>query len=302
MLDRHHAMTASEMEARASDRTWDPMIIGSRIDPHHLTTARDQLLRADRIRLTTGSTRGGHSVITWSRAGRESTRVTIDVAARKRLLTARHTGWATRGGNGIGLIGAAGEAAAQVALHETGAYSNIIRSTVNVLDVDLTALGEVDLSCGYFDASDPAQPVAVTVMIEVKNTRHWHYAQDVDDKNGDIRKFLKKAAHIQLHRPNALICPVVLVRRAQQTLVQLGESDGFLVASTDSQVVLPDHDIDRSPKHFAEVRDELGYGDLRLLRAGQTTRYHSGILGKYVPKRAREFAEMWRQTFPQYIV
>ena len=43
MLEQLHAVTINEMEARASDRTWNPAVAPTVINPHHLTTARSHL-------------------------------------------------------------------------------------------------------------------------------------------------------------------------------------------------------------------------------------------------------------------
>lgn len=104
-----------------------------------------------------------------------------------------------------------------------------------------------------------------------------------------------RPAVVQRERPHALICPVIVVRRANITLVHLGQEVGFLVASTEAQVVLADHAILESPHHFDEVRNELGYYDLRLLDPPRrvTTNYHRGIAAKHLPANARHAAEGW---------
>lgn len=43
MLDAHHAVTATEMEARAEDRTFDTNLCPKPIDPHWLGNARREL-------------------------------------------------------------------------------------------------------------------------------------------------------------------------------------------------------------------------------------------------------------------
>ena len=238
------------------------------------------------------------------------TKATAAVAARKRLLTARHDGWARRGGAGRGLIGAAGEIAMRHALDATGRFAPLHHSVTTVLGIDLATYGEVDFVCGYYDTSDEEDPVAVTVIIEVKNTRGWHYASDTDDakpglhrEEGELRRFLRKAAIVQEQRPHALICPVVIVRKANITLVRLGQSAGFLVASTEAQVVLADHAIMEASHHFDEVRNELGYHDLRLLDppARVTTNYHRGIASKHIPSNARAAAEDWASNYSDWL-
>lgn len=306
MLHEHLAVTVSEMEARASDRTWNRDICPRPINPHHLGTARQALLIGGQIVPSIARTRGGGStpgidVTTWSLAHIARTRAVATEAARKRLLTARHDGWARRGGARRGLIGAAGEEAMHQALLHAGCYANVRHSTHDALGVDLRKLGEVDLTAGLYDDSDPATPVAITLMVEVKNTRHWHYDDSARDTDGDLRRFLRKAATVQKARPGALVCPVVVVRKAQQTLIDFGIQAGFVVASTERQLVLPDHDILRAPEHFDQVRDELGYADLRLLERGQSTTYHRGIATKHIPKNARASATLWQSTHAAFL-
>ena len=139
------------------------------------------------------------------------------------------------------------------------------------------------------------------MLIEVKNTRQWYYDDEVNDPRDAVRRFLRKAAKVQAERPGALVCPVFVARRAQQTLIRAGHETGFLVASTDAQVALVDHEMERSRASFAEVRDELGYLDMRQLRAGQTTNFHRGIASKHIPKNARAAAERWQAAHHRYL-
>lgn len=301
MLADHGALTASEMEARASDRTYDTNVAPFPINPHHLVDARQLLRDAGEVEYQVTASRGkGRPVITWTHSG--PTKAALRVAGRKRLLTNRHGGWGQRGGNGRGLMGAAGENAMVTAMRAAPGYASIDPSTTTVLGVDLTDLGEVDIASGLYDASDPNDPRAITIMIEVKNTRSWYYNDTVHNDDGKLRRFLRKAARVQDARPSALICPVVVVRRAHQTLIDVGNEMGFVVASTVSQLVLEDHDIAAEPGHFDQVRDELGYADLRLVRSPTaTSNYHKGIATKHIPKNARAAAELWVANFHDFV-
>ena len=238
-------------------------------------------------------------MVTWSLQENHGTREVQEAAARKRLLAARHDGWARRGGNGSGLIGAAGERATEYAARLTGLYAPIQTSVSEVLGVDLADLGEVDLVLGMYDVTLPNDPRAITVMIEVKNTRSWYYDDEVAP-GGQVHRFLRKAARVQAHRPGAWICPVFIARRAHMTLVHAGDDIGLVVASSQRQVVLSDHEMERRPGAFEEVRDELGYSDLRKLDGPMTTNYHRGILAKHIPNNARAYAERWRDHFLGY--
>ncbi len=105
MLDVHHAVTASEMEARASDRTWKTSLCPYPINPHWFVNARNQLLGEGLIEVTDAPSRGHPDPIrTWHLPPlRGRLRLIENTSARKRLLTARHAGWSGRGGAGRGL-------------------------------------------------------------------------------------------------------------------------------------------------------------------------------------------------------
>lgn len=57
LLEREHAVTLVEMEAKLSDQTYDPMICPDPIEPHHLTTARRILGHSGDIQSTTATTK-----------------------------------------------------------------------------------------------------------------------------------------------------------------------------------------------------------------------------------------------------
>jgi hypothetical protein len=294
ILDRRHACTISEIEAHCADRTGHGAGPWS-VNPHHLTNARIELLRAGAIEYTDASTRSHPGLIrTWSLPPTYGRKSKIDAAAaRKRLLTARHNGWSERGGRNLGLIGAAGEDAVSTAL--TSAGSAVLEPTgpvSRILDVDLKSarLGELDNTGTVIDRSDAADPKLVTVLVEVKNTREWIY-----DTNDGLVRFLGKAAYVQAARPDQLILPVFICRQFQVTAWRLGERHGFLPAMVEQQLVLPDHD--NIPESFAEVRDEL-YPDLVL--GAKPTNRHLGIARQGIAKYANR-AELWRQHHVLYL-
>lgn len=292
MLEKHLAMTVSEIEARGSDRTWDPQIWPWPIDPHHFTNARAALLAAGKIEPTSLPTRSHPDpIITWSRPPvRGLLRSTAASAARKRLLTARHAGWAHRGGAGRGLIGRAGEDAVHTAMTEPASQlTRVSGSTGELLGVQL--LGELDNSAFYVDTAG-GTPTAITVMVEVKNTRAWYYAD-----HEDVLRVLAKAADLQLQRPGVLILPLFICRRVQFTLWELGKSHGFLPARVEQQLVLPDSELDQAVLN--EVVDGLGFKDLRL--GGAPTARHRGIFTAAVPRFARSYAERWRDSYHLYL-
>lgn len=167
--------------------------------------------------------------------------------------------------------------------------SQVSGSTSQLLGVPL--LGEIDNSAFYVDSSKGA-PVAITVMVEVKNTRSWYYADDVA-----VLRFLAKAALLQAAQPDALILPVFVCRQYQFKLWELGEAHGFLPAKVLQQLVLADSDLDQDALN--EVAAGLGYQDLKLGNA--TTNRHRGIFATSVPKNARTYAQRWRENYYLYL-
>lgn len=295
LLEREHAVTISEMEARISDRVFDPTICPDSIDPHILTTARNELLYDGTIVSTVTPGKGLVGLVkTWSFPIRYPLISKIeDAAQRKRLLTSRHNGWSERGGRSRGLIGQAGEDALAAALRsDRTQLSQATGSTKEVLGVDVAHIGEIDNSAHYIDFTDPSKPAVITVIFEVKNTRAWHYADDYS-----VQWFLHKVATIQAHRPTNLILPVFVCRRRQITLWNQGLREGFLPAQVNKQLVVPDAKL--TQEHFDEVRVGLGYEDMALY--SRPTNYHLGLVDQAMTNRARSLAELWAQNHPKYL-
>ncbi len=98
-------------------------------------------------------------ITTWLRIPtRGIGRLILAAASCKRLLTARHNGWALRGGAGRGLIGRAGEDAVHAAMIDQRSHlTQVSGSTSQLLGVPL--IGELDNSAYYVDDSD-GSPVA----------------------------------------------------------------------------------------------------------------------------------------------
>lgn len=300
VLEKRHAVTHRELEAVASDFTWDIHICPAAINPHHLTHAVIELIADGIVEVTQATTRGGKNsaglqlnTLAFTRSHKPRGRRSIDdAAARKRILTARHQGWSTRGGRGnLGLIGSAGETAMAQALHDAKRFANIQANVTTLLGTPL--VGEIDLACVHVDD----EMKAILVLIEVKNTREWYY--DVEATNtttGAVNRFLRKAAHLQHHHPNINIAPLFVARKAHATLIDLGNEHGFLVASTRDQLVKSDNEI--TLENFSEVRDEL-YRDIALDK--DTTNFHRGIAAKMIPKSVSDTASTWQENHIEYL-
>src|SRR5215469_7210037 len=102
-----------EIEARVSDIAYGP--VGIRVEPHHLSAARAELVTEGAIVASTGQTRGGSDVTLFHLQGASGRRFE-DAMARKRLLTARYYGWARGTRTRPGRFGPAGEKAVRDAM------------------------------------------------------------------------------------------------------------------------------------------------------------------------------------------
>lgn len=296
MLAREESVTIREIEARGSDRVYDPEVWPHPINPHHFTNARNRL--GDRI-VETAEPSTGHPVpiSTWSLRPRYGQSEAIKrTAARKRLLTARHAGWAKRGsvvkGVARGLIGGAGEDAAHAAMLEAqtaGIITRVSGATRTVLR--LATPGEIDNTAWYLDESTDS-PVPILIVVEVKNTRDWHYPN-----SREMLHFLEKAATIQADHPDVLMMPLFAARQCQYTTWALGQEHGFLPASAKHQVVKGDFEL--TPERFEEVRAGLGFEDMIL--TSDPTPQLRGLMATSIPKYALERAELWAEHHHLYL-
>src|SRR5262245_28122982 len=106
LLEREHAFVMAELIAKVSER--QPPEAPTTIDPHHLLSARAQLLDEDAILVTEERTRGQRPVsVHQPRSPRGRVRAIEDAGARKRLLYARYLGWSSGTPSQAGIIGPA---------------------------------------------------------------------------------------------------------------------------------------------------------------------------------------------------
>jgi hypothetical protein len=296
LLERAHAVTIVEMEARLSDTIYDPIVCPDRINPHHLTTARHTLLDEGTIEPFSAVAKSRDEqgnpdyVTTWSLPRVRGRTTIIDrTAERKRALTSRWLSWGRRH-----LLGEAGEAALAAALSECDALPYATGSTSTVLDVPT---GELDNSA-IFVAQSGGRLEPIQVVFEVKNTREYYYAGDQE-----VEEFLTKAAQIQVARPDQRILPVFICRRWQWTLYHDGRQHGYLPAMVTQQVVKKDPDLstDEWQVKFREVQVEL-FPDLVALSAERrTTNRHRGVVNKLIPREALARSALWAENFRRYL-
>jgi len=176
LLDQEHAAAWLEIEAKITDVPWPA--IGHRIDKHHLSTARIELLRSGRIEEHQADTRGGREVtiIHTADVGRRRTAI-AKASQRKRILLARYLGWAQGTPSRPGIIGPAAERVVHESLKETGTFRLVNPSSGQVSNfLGCKIDGPLDHAVIFTPMTAeglPEHPVAVP--IEVKNIRDWIY-------------------------------------------------------------------------------------------------------------------------------
>jgi hypothetical protein len=109
LIGKEYAVTVAEMEAKISDHIYPETPVT--LQPHVLTTARNELLRTRRIDRTAGTTHGGHPVTVYHPYDLKGIRSLFNRAAeRKRSLSGSLQGWATATRDRPqGLLGPGGE-------------------------------------------------------------------------------------------------------------------------------------------------------------------------------------------------
>lgn len=286
LLDTEHALIWDEVEARIADP------IRGYIEPHHLTTARQQLRSEGVIVEPAERTRGGRTigVIHYADTNRRNTAI-ARAARRKRLLHARYLSWTTPSSRyPRGRIGPAAEIVAQETLRAAAPHGfrlvNPEHGSVNSLLGGPVPGGPLDNAAYYTGLDDRGFPRSpVLLPIEIKNTRHWIYTQ-----HRELHQVLYKAACLKEMHPEIPVVPVLICRKRHFHTRQMGVELGCYVIETRRQPILPS---DIEPDHLAEVRNELGYTGLTmelgvdesLLKAVQA-----------LPRYVEELADRWART------
>jgi hypothetical protein len=167
------------MEAWISDRPWTNL--ERPIDPHHLTTARAQLVAQSILTTSTAKTVGNRSITVYHFADTRGRLTLIRRAAqRKRFLQARYQTWASGTPSQHGVIGPAAERVLHASLIAAAPYGyRLVRPEGGEVREVLGAAvpgGPLD-NAAFFSPLDadglPAEPVFLP--IEAKNVRSWIY-------------------------------------------------------------------------------------------------------------------------------
>jgi hypothetical protein len=273
LVEQERAVFWPEVQAKIADRAWPTL--PNIVDPHHLTTLRRNLIDNEEIlEEVVGPTRGGHlqTVIGFrDRASRTGgMRAFEDAAGRKRLLAARYHSWGRASAGHPNIIGPAGERITRASLLAVsgGRYTPL---TPNAGEV--THLFGAQIDGGSFDTGAhliltdalgrPTGSV-VTVLVEVKNVRHWIYPD-----SAELYDLLDRAARLQTRHENYPFVPVLVCRKAHSITFKMAEQLGFFIFDTHAQFLSSVQDL--KPEHVEEVRYELGFNDLVLIGVDQPT-------------------------------
>ncbi len=291
LLDHEHAAVWPEIEAKIADQLYLPLRV--RVDPHHLSTAKQELLEDGEIVATVHQARGGRDIRILhlpETTGRK--RLLSRAAGRKRLLQARFLGWAVTNR----LVGPAGERVLHASLigvsPERGyRMENASATGVPVLLGDSIPAGPLDNTAHLpiTDARGVTQRT-VTLPIEVKNVRDWIYPE-----NYRLHQLLYKASVLQQAHRDVPIVPVLVCRRAHITTYWMASVFGFYVAAAKAQFVLRTAEVPE--RLLNEVRDELGY-DLEYEDSGSRLLRHH--FAKALPGAASELADKWAELGSSY--
>ncbi len=257
LLEKEGAATQPGMEAKLADHKYGG--VPYRIDPHHLTTGRNRLLRAGVIERHQEATRGGQVIATFLLA--DPSKADLRKAGRKRLLHARFLSWSSS-------VNEWGAAPIPAAL-ERVVHGSLLRATpdgyrplrpeggeVGIIAGAPVPGGKMDNAAFYTGLTPGGHPQpTVLVTIEFKNVRQWIYPQPQE-----LYQLLFKSVHLRLQHPNLPVFPVLVCRRAHYTTLKMAQHLGFHVISTQKQYVRPAVAAKTEDElKFREVNNELAY-------------------------------------------
>jgi hypothetical protein len=258
LVDTADATVPAEMEARISDMQWKSLPYP--IDPHHVTTARAELVAENVLASATSATLGNRQVTVFHFKDTRGRLTAIrNASARKRLLQGRYQGWASGTPKAHGVIGPAAERVLHASLVAAAphGYRLVNPDGGEVREVLGAPVPGGPLDNGAFfqplDATGLPEP-AILLPIEAKNVRSWIYP-----RAPELHQVLYKGAALKVAHPNLPIVPVLMCRRAVTMTFWMAEQLGFQVIQAKAQFLPPDT-ID--PQAVQEVRNGLGYFDL----------------------------------------
>lgn len=289
LLESERAAVWAEIEAKIADAPWESL--PRSIAPHLLTIARQQLVGRE-VEEVTVTTRGNRRVGVLVLAGRATERATQDAAARKRLLHGRFLSWGVATNKRPNLLGKGGETAFHSSLLSLApdGFLPLRKAGGEIADLfgEPVPGGPLDSAARIVllgDGTEATAPV-VTLLVEVKNVRHWLYPDDWESF-----QLLDKAARLQSRFPEHRFIPLLVCRRAHYWAFKMASDLGFFIANTGSQFLQPHERLDSA--HVEEVRAELSY-DMVIAR-GPHDALKKRLAGP-VKENAPRFAERFSET------
>ncbi len=289
LVRQESAVLVREAEAKISEQRWPS--VPTSVDPHHLTTARQQLLQRGWLRLSAPIDKSGTQFMqpTDERGKKEAIRT---ASKRKRRLHGRMEKWARPTSRyPAGLLGEAGERVVRASL-EAAALRGMrpvfpgAGEVAGLLGAPVRG-GPLD-SAAWADQLDEHGRSTGSVLcpIEVKNIRHWLYPDQ-----HELFQLLHKSALLQQANPDEPIHPVLITRKRAWLTERMSRDLGFRVIDLNRQFVLPIEDVDE--EQVEEVRQELGYTD--LIRSDAADQALTRVLAGSVRTTARMNAKLWRE-------
>lgn len=287
LLDQEHAAVWLEIEAKLADRPHPQVRHG--LNPHHLVNAKNELLRGKLIEQIPRVTKGGGTVSVFALTNRYRRKTAFERAAeRKSLLQARYLGWTIASAHGPNMIGDAGERVVHASLSTAAGHGYLLlkqgRRDVAQLFGQPVPGGSLDDAANLV-VYDDQYPVPITVLIEVKNIRHWIYPD-----SAEIYQLLDKAARLQQAHPNQLFVPVLVCRKVHYLTFRLAKSLGFIIFyfGNNIQPILPHSEV--IPAHLQEVVEELDY---QLIQTDGPLDSLSTQFNDTLPKDALAISKRW---------
>ena len=293
LVQREEAVTQMEMEAKLADKSAGPATGLVKIQPHHLTRARQRLLDAGVIHRVRERTRGGtREIATFSFD--PDVKKARRAAARKRLLQARFLSWSLPSSDwgNAPPVPAALERVVQASLLQAAPYGYRLArpegGEVRTLLGSSVPGGSLDNAAFYTGLDAHGSPTStIVVPVEAKNLRQWVYPQ-----TQELFQLLDKSARMQVAHPSARFVPVLVCREKHHLTGVMANQMGFHVIATWRQYVRPiaaSYD-EGARERFDQVGDELGFNlELREEAVGPMIDHFT----KHLPKRADEASRRW---------
>jgi hypothetical protein len=258
LLDAEGAATQPGMEAKLSDHRFNGL--AHKIDPHHLTTARNRLLSAGVIERRYDRTRGSQVVATYTLA--EPSKLALRAAGRKRLLHARFSSWSSYDTKwGAAPIPVALERVVHESLLEAAPNGYRLLRPEGGGEVRRIAGapvpgGQIDNAAFYTGLSATGLPTApILITLEAKNVRQWIYPQ-----TQELYQVLDKSAKLRLEHPDLSVLPVLVCRKAHYLTNLMAQQLGFHIIATWRQYIRPAvAGTTDDARLFEEVNTELAY-------------------------------------------